>query len=156
MSPFRPRPDAATWLPLVALGVLLALAVFVARRVPATPAGRLHGAAEDVARALAAGDVADVWSRLAPEARGFQAAVGWERLARTVEGAKWRVLAVDPSRARTTVVFLGLRQPTPFGLGQGAGEAGALAVDFVWQPDTTAPRGWQLVAARDAERPEAG
>lgn len=156
MAPLRPRPDAATWLPILALGLLLAVAVTVTRRVPQSPAGRLHTAAGAVAAALTHGELAALWAELAPELRSPRGAAGWERLAYTVEGAAWRVLEVDAARGRTTVAFLGIRRGSHVGFRHGAGEAGAVAVDFIWQAEPRAVHGWQLVAVRDPERADAG
>ena len=156
VAPLRPRPDAATWLPVVALVILLAVAITVTRRVPESPAGRLHTAAGAVAAALAHGDLASVWQELAPEVRSSQAAVGWERLAYTVEGATWRVLEVNVARGRTTVAFLGIPQRSPLGFRQGAGGEGAVAVDFILQAEPGVAHGWRLVAVRDPERAGAG
>lgn len=94
-------------MPLVALLVLAAVALGVARRVPGTPAGRLHASTLEVSGDLAAGRLTAVWARIAGPARRPQAARTLEVVGGILRGGRFRVLEVDAVAGRSIVLWEG-------------------------------------------------
>ena len=137
MHPARPRPRAATVVPLVALCLLAAVALVVVQRVPGTAAGRLHASTQEVAGDLAAGRLTAVWERLDVPARRPEAVRSLQVIGSILRGARYRVLDVDAAAGRSTLLWEGaeagslplpmLRRPPP-------GARPALGLVLAWRP----------------------
>lgn len=99
------RPAAATWIPLAAFLVLVAVSAGLTATSADRPGARLLVAVERFCAAVSEGEYERALDHVAGRSRS---PLNAQRLARVVaerRGATWMVVAVDPDQGTTSVIW---------------------------------------------------
>lgn len=100
------HPAAATWIPLLALVLLVGVSVHLTQEAPDRPGARLLTAVQAFCVAVSSGEDEAALDHLAP---GSRSALNAQRVARVVaerRGALWMVVKVDPDSGTTEILWL--------------------------------------------------